>query len=134
MWNEALQEGAAVPGDLSSAGERVAELLAKDRFGIAIAGIQHANDRIRPVAISREDGAEYVVPTKEAVMRRDYPLVRSVYVAFDDHPGNPQHELLRALIAFILGDKGQALVVREGEYLPLPASVAQDEMEKVFRD
>jgi len=134
MWNEALEEVVAVPGDRTRAGERVAELLAKNRFGIAIAGVQHANDGIRPVAISREEGAEYVVPTKEAVMRRDWPLVRSVYVAFDDHPGNPQRELLREFVAFILGDQGQEQVAREGGYLPLPVSVAQDEMKKVFRD
>jgi len=134
LWNEALQEIVAVPGDRASAGERVAELLANDRFGIAIAGRQHANDSIRAVAIARGDGAEYIVPTKDAVMRREYPLVRSVYLAFDDHPDHPQRELLRELMAFILGENGQEIVVREGDYLPLPASVARDEMDRVFRD
>jgi len=122
LWNEALQEVVAEPGGQASTGGRITELLAENRFGIAIAGIQHANDDVRAVAISN------VFPTKDAVMRREYPLLRSVYIAFDDHPDNPRRELLRAFVRFILGESGQDTVVHEGEYLPLPESTAREQM------
>jgi len=132
VWNEALVEVAAVPGNQVSAGDEVTQLLGKDRFGIAIAGIQHGHANIRALAISRNDG-NYIVPSKETVKRREYPLTRSIYLAFDDHSENPKREMLREFLLFVLGEEGQGMIAREGGYLPLPHVLVTEEVAKIMR-
>jgi len=115
-WNCALHE---FSGDQR---RQLLEALAKDRYGIAIAGLADRNPNCKAIAV---DG---VLPTREAVMSRRYPLYRPVSLVVRRSPMPP---LASEYIAFLLSREGQEIVAGEGSYLPLPESIAREERRKL---
>ncbi len=101
---------------------QILEALAKDRYGIAIASLADRDPGCKAIAI---DG---ILPTREAVMSRRYPLYRPVSLVVRRAPMPP---LVSEYIAFLLSGEGQQIVAGEGSYLPLPESIARDERQKL---
>ena len=59
-----------------------------------------------------------------------YPLQRYLYIYVNRKPGEPLGPLAKEFLRFVLSRQGQALVSKD-HYLPLPASVAAAELEKL---
>ncbi len=59
-----------------------------------------------------------------------YPLSRYLYVYVNKAPGKPLDPLVKEYLKLILSKEGQEVVVKDG-YLPLPASVATEELKKL---
>ena len=111
--------------------------LSHDPYGIAYTGMCYKTPDVKAVALAEKTGAPFVLPTKETVADRSYPLTRSVYVYFA--PDLPSGELadpkvdpkLKEFLRYILSRLGQADVVRAGDYLPLPSATAAVERRKL---
>ena len=112
-------------------GRHVVDALARDRFGIAIAGLQFADARVKALALGSADGGPFVLATRDSVMQRRYPLTRSVSMFFDHAPGHPIDPKVAAYLGYLLSADGQAALARDGGYLPLSPDAAAYELEKL---
>jgi phosphate transport system substrate-binding protein len=133
-WNENLKEFVAktLPnGKLLNAPRQVTAALALDRYGIGFDGMQYGNDQLKAVAIAPRGGQNYIMPTRRTVQDMTYPLARSLYFVTKQPQGKPLDPNVREFLRYILSREGQEAVVREGDYLPLPANVVREELRKL---
>ena len=107
--------------------------LAKNKYGIAWAGIPHAADvpEVKVLALAANPGDPYVTPTRETIRERSYPLSRSVFIYINRAPGTPLEAKQREFLRFILSREGQEAVARNGNYLPLTRAVVDTERLKL---
>lgn len=129
LWNEDLREYADR--------KQLIAALAADPDGIGYCSLSYATDQVKPLAIAEKRGGPYVPLTRATVADRTYPLARPVFVDYTidneraeyTHPrGDPK---VKEFLRYILSRQGQADVVREGTYLPLPADVVAAQLAKM---
>ncbi len=112
-------------------------VLAQDRYGIAYTGLCYATPQVKPLALAENDGSPFVAPTRASVADRSYPLSRLVYIYFtvdkpNGGPADPRVDpKVREFLRYVLSRQGQADVAREGDYLPLTAGLAREQLEKL---
>jgi phosphate transport system substrate-binding protein len=101
------------------AGQLILDALADDPQGIAVSNARYANASVKMVAISPRQGEPYVMPSRETVRTRNYPLIRSVFVFLrkDSPPA------VVTFVKYVLSAAGQRQVAEEGDYLPLTADL-----------
>lgn len=98
--------------------------------GIGYSGIGYTTSSVRAVPLARADGKPFVEANSENAINGSYPLARFLYVYVNKVPGKPLPPLTREFITLVLSRQGQEVVVKDG-YIPLPAKVAQRELEKI---
>ncbi|WP_440224400.1 PstS family phosphate ABC transporter substrate-binding protein [Dokdonella sp. MW10] len=103
----------------ASEGADVVAALAADRDGIAYAPVRDATPAVRLIGLARDDAGPFLLPDEAAIRSRAYPLVRSIVLVTAHTKQEPMTPLVRAFVAHVLGDEGQAVLAREGGYLPL---------------
>lgn len=134
-WNPTLREFADEPGSVggeTDGGQKLLKALARDRYGIGYAGLLYSHPNVKPVALAEGPGKPFVVPTRETVMDRSYPLTRVITMFLDRPPGKPVDPKLREFLRYILSREGQEAVVREGQgYLPVLKPFADIELKKL---
>ncbi|WP_415853733.1 PstS family phosphate ABC transporter substrate-binding protein [Sinomonas sp. G460-2] len=145
LWLRVLQEGpwsdrAVLPegaptrmyaGSGGHAAEALVTTLEKDRYGIGLAGFRNVTVDLKAVPISEGSGTA-VAGTKETTANRAYPLSRSVYAFVREAPHTQWDPKVKEFMRFVLGREGQSVVATEGDYLPLPESVAGPELERLL--
>jgi phosphate transport system substrate-binding protein len=115
------------------------ETLSKDPYGIAYTGLCYQTAQTKTLALAERPGAPYVVPTRESVARRDYPLSRPVYVYLaPDTPGGEPADpkvdpKVREFLRYILSRQGQQDVTDEGDYLPLTSQLVRKQLDELDR-
>ena len=97
------------------AGTLILDALAKDEYGIAISNAHYARPEVKMLPIAKDSSGPNVLPSRETVRNRTYPLTRRVYAFLRRSPDPKVREFLR----YILSRDGQEDVVEEGDYLPL---------------
>lgn len=107
--------------------------LAQDKCGIAWTIVPQASKvpGLKPLALAAQDGGPYIVPSKASFQDRTYPLVRSLYFYLNRPPGTPIEPKLREFLRYILSREGQEAVMRNGNYLPLPAEFVQEQLRQL---
>jgi phosphate transport system substrate-binding protein len=108
-WNPNLIEFAdrrLDDGKLVDAGKRVIDAVAQDPDGIAYSSALYENPRVKPVALSRQDGGLYIAPGKEAVQSRAYPLTRVISIFLDRAPNKPVDPRLAEFLSYVLSRQG----------------------------
>lgn len=107
--------------------------LSHDRYGIAWTIVPQASKvpGLKPLALAAQDGGPYVVASKASFQDRSYPLVRSLYIYLNRKPGTAIEPRFKEFLRFILSQEGQDAVARNGNYLPLPAAEAQEQLKKL---
>jgi phosphate transport system substrate-binding protein len=120
MWNPNLRE---YPN-----GADITAALAHDRYGIAYTGLAYRTPEVKPLAIGADDGS-WVTLSRDTVASRKYPLTRSVYIYID--PGQLESPKVQEFLTYVLSGEGQDVVAREGGYLPLTASEALAQRQKL---
>ena len=103
--------------------------LARDKYGIAWTIVPQASKvpGLKPLALAAQDGGAYVTPSKATFQDRTYPLVRSLYFFLNRPPGAPIEPKLKEFLRFVLSREGQEAIMRNGNYLPLPAAFAREQ-------
>jgi len=108
----------------------VVQGVTKSLNGIGYSGIGYKTSGVKAVALSKEDGGEFIAATKANAANGTYPLSRYLYVYVNKAPNKPLAPIDREFIKMVLSKVGQQVVVKDG-YVPLPASVVEQELNKL---
>jgi phosphate transport system substrate-binding protein len=105
-------------------GKKILAALAPDPLGVAIAGAGLDDQHVKPIALAAASGGPFVLPTRENLIARTYPLTRAIYAYVNRAPGAPLDPKLREFLAYVLSVEGQNELGRAGDYLPLSQTAA----------
>ncbi len=132
-WNERLRIYANYVTKDGKLGRSLKSDLAKDRYGIAwIAAPTHKlPPGLKVLAIAAHPGAPYVPYTMETVRDRSYPLFSQIFMYVNRRADGSVDPKVREFLRFIVSRQGQEAVERDGKYLPLTATVAHEQMDKL---
>lgn len=109
----------------------VVQGVASDKYGIGYSGIGYKTSDVRALPLTSEAGStSYVAAEPENAYSGEYPLSRFLYLAVNYKPGSQLDDLRREFIRFVFSREGQEVVVKDG-YLPVPATVAREELKSV---
>jgi len=108
----------------------VVQGVTRDRAGIGYSGIGYRTSGVKALALAPKEGAPPVAATPEHVYDGTYPLARFLFVYVNKDPEKPLDPLMREFVKFIFSKEGQEVVIKDG-YLPVPAAVAQEEIERI---
>lgn len=134
-WNEQLKTysnmaGLKADGSLTPAGELMMNDLSKDPYGIAYAAIPFLTPTTKMLALAGNDG-KYVALDIEHVQDRTYPLIRDVYYYIKRMKGQPVDPKVKEFLRYVLSREGQSAIQRDGKYLPLTATAAALQLQKL---
>jgi phosphate transport system substrate-binding protein len=101
------------------AGQQAIDALKKDPYGLSVSGMKYAQSGVKALALAATPDSPYVVATKQSVIDGSYPLARTTYAFVTQAPGQSVSPLVKQFLQFIYSDEGQALVARQGGFLPL---------------
>lgn len=107
--------------ELCEAGSDAAlvDAVAADANAIAFGPIAAATDRVRLLALARQDDGVPVAPSVATVADRSYPLARAVHVVLDKPKDGPPAPHVTEFLRYVLSNEGQADVARDAAYVPL---------------
>jgi phosphate transport system substrate-binding protein len=97
--------------------------------GIGYSGIGYVTSGVKAVPLAKK-GTDFVDATPENAIKGSYPLARFLYVYVNKHPNKPLAPLESEFLKMVLSKSGQTVVVKDG-YIPLPAKVAEQELQKL---
>ena len=120
-------------GSLYRASEQIVDALYKDPYGIAVSNLRYASDRLKLVAIASADLGPFVLPSRQTISARTYPLARSTYAFIDQPPGKPIDPRVKEFLRYTLSVEGQADVLRDRGYLPLDGGTLAAQVSKLDR-
>jgi phosphate transport system substrate-binding protein len=95
----------------------VVHQVAQSKSGIGYGRLDKGNFGVKYLAIKLPSG-EVIPPTEANLRSRQYPLTRDVYLYVNRVPNTSLSPMLKSFLAFVLSNKGQDLVKKEG-YVPL---------------
>ncbi len=133
-WNCALHQYVHIyrpDGTIYDHGQQILDALAKDRYGIAVSNIRYAGPDVKPLALGLTDAGPFYPVTKQTLIDETYPLTRLLPAYIDLQPGMPIDPKLKEFLRYLLSREGQAVIVRDGRYLPLSAHVAEKERKRL---
>jgi phosphate transport system substrate-binding protein len=123
IWNPGLRE-------LNTSAE-IIDAVSKDPYGIGYTGICYETPAVKAVSLAARDSTQYFAPTRENVLKRQYPLTRSIYIYIDKTPGKPLDPKVKEFLRYVLSKEGQEDVLRGGIYLPLTEQAVQEQLKKL---
>jgi phosphate transport system substrate-binding protein len=123
-WNPTYRE---IKGDDA----QVLQAVAQDEQGIAYASLDPPSQHIKPLALSATAGAPFYALTEHNVAARAYPLSRVITMALNREPGKPIEPKVKEFLRFILSRDGQAVLARDGHYIPLTAASERAQLERL---
>ncbi|MGH8169268.1 MAG: PstS family phosphate ABC transporter substrate-binding protein, partial [Steroidobacteraceae bacterium] len=119
-------------GDMTRSTPKVAaaimSAMAQDPDGISFGNASYMTGQVKAIDLSN-GGVESPFSLSEVASGR-YPLQRYLYIYVNRKPGRPLEPLVKEFLRFVLSRQGQSLVSAD-HYLPLPALIDQQEMEKL---
>jgi phosphate transport system substrate-binding protein len=132
-WNCGMQEfeNGTADGRRVDAGHLILEALAKDPNGIAVSNAHYASSEVKALLLAASEAGPFVVPTKENTARRTYPLTRVVYIFLNRAPGKQVDPKVKEFLRYILGSDGEHDAISEGAYLPLPANIVREQLNRL---
>jgi len=108
----------------------VVQGVTEDLYAIGYSGIGYRTSGVRALPIAPKVGTPAVEPDYANVLSKKYPLSRYLYIYVVRDPRRPTDPLTKEFVKFVLSREGQEVVVKDG-FLPLPASVVQEELAKL---
>lgn len=132
-WRDSIVEftnGLNADRSTVDSGDLILKALADDPLGIALSNPHYANSQVKPLALSK-DGKTFVLADKTNVTERAYPLSRPIWIHINVPPGRPVDSNISEFLQYVLSREGQHDVERDATYLPLPASIAADQLRRL---
>lgn len=102
----------------------IASAVANDRNAIGYTGLAYLDAPVKVLALQRDPGGAAVPATYEAVAGASYPLSRLTYFNVNKKPGARLDPAIEEFLRFVLSRDGQAVVLKQGTYIPLRADQA----------
>jgi phosphate transport system substrate-binding protein len=133
-WNERLHGLAHIvrpDGTRHIQADQIVESIAKDRYGIAYTRYRGSEPGSKRLAIAPKGGGAPVEHTLDNVQNRSYPLYNEAYFYTNVKPGTEMNPMVKEFLRFVLSQEGQAEVMKDGKYLPLPADVVREQLKKL---
>jgi len=97
--------------------QQVIDVIATSKCAIGYGGMGFAHGDVRYACLSKKPGEPCAVPTTEAILAKEYPFSRPLFLYTD---GEPTGEL-KAFLDWALGEKGQEIVLASG-FVPIHLS------------
>jgi phosphate transport system substrate-binding protein len=119
-------------GTIYGQADQILDHLKADPAGIAI--IRYAPGfpkDLKVLAIAKDASSAPIPYTIDTVQSRSYPLWSDQSFWINRKPGEPIDPKVKEFVRFVLSQEGQALVQKDGKYLPLTAAVAAEELKKL---
>src|SRR5690606_4469861 len=98
--------------------------------GIGYSGIGYRTSGVKALRLAAREGGECVEATPANALSGRFPLARFLYVYVNKHPNRPLPPLEREFVRMVMSRTGQEAVVKDG-YIPLPAQVAAQQLQKI---
>ncbi len=137
-WNENLLVYANFVSKAGNLERGLNEDLAQDPNGIAYIaaptvnlGGKEADSGLKILKVANTEAGPYVPYTIDTLQDRSYPMFDRIYAYADHEPGKPMDPKVVEFLRFVLSREGQAAVMRDGKYLPLPAEVVRAQLKKL---
>jgi phosphate transport system substrate-binding protein len=108
----------------------VVQGITEDKYSIGYSGIGYKTSGVKTLALSEKPGGKCYDGHYENVITDKYPLSRYLYINIVKYPNKPLDPLVKEFLKFVLSQQGQAVVIKDG-YLPLPASIVNEELKKL---
>jgi phosphate transport system substrate-binding protein len=108
----------------------VVQGVSEDQYAIGYSGIGYRTSGVHALPIAPRVGAPAVEPNYANALSKKYPLARYLYIYVVRDPRRPMDPLTKEFLKFVFSREGQEIVVKDG-FLPLPASVVQEELAKL---
>lgn len=132
-WNwdvvREFKDNASEDGSVYPAGQQIVDALKRDPNGLAISTLEYATPEIKALPLASSGAAVPLTP--EAVIAESYSLARGAYIYINRPQDKPVDPKVAEFLRFVLSAEGQALVQRQGDYLPLNAAVAAEQRKKL---
>lgn len=110
----------------------LSDIVAADKYAISYTGLAwNTNPNTKVLKLSARPGDPYHEANFQEVAAQTYPLSRVIYIFANKAPGKPLNPVLNEFIKFALSKQGQADVVKDAIYTPLPAAMQRVELEKL---
>jgi phosphate transport system substrate-binding protein len=134
-WRCCMKEYAHIhrpDGTIYDSGQQILDDLSKDPEGMAVSNVRYVKDNaVKPLSIGRDIGGPFYDATKETLISQQYPLVRIIPAVIDRQPGHPVDPAVKEFLLYILSKEGQGDIVRNGKYLPMSPTAAEQERKKL---
>jgi phosphate transport system substrate-binding protein len=98
--------------------------------GIGYSGIGYKTSGIKALALAPKAGKPFVTIDEANIYAGKYPLARFLYIYVNKAPNKPLPPLELEFLKMVLSQTGQQVVEKDG-YVPLPATVIQQELKKL---
>ena len=108
----------------------VVQAVATDRYSMGYSGVGYRTADVKALSLSKSKGEPAFEPTQENCYSGDYPLARFLYVYANRDPSKRMEPLREEFVKLVLSKQGQELAIKDG-YIPLPANVAREELERL---
>ena len=108
----------------------VVQGVTEDRFGIGYSGIGYRTSGVRVVPLAKKEGEAYSEATLDNVINGSYPLGRFLFLYINKAPNKPLDPMIAEFCRYVFSKEGQQVVVKDG-YMPVPASVVEEELAKL---
>jgi phosphate transport system substrate-binding protein len=112
--------------------DQIVDHVAQDPGGIGyIRFHQDLPKTVKVLAVANGPGGPFIPLTMDSARDRTYPLWGEQSFWVEAKPGRPLDPKVYEFIRFVLSRQGQALVERDGKYLPLTAKIAAEQMSRL---
>jgi phosphate transport system substrate-binding protein len=130
-FKQTLREQVDAPG--VTALDAIVRAVASDPNAIGYSGFANKLPGTKTLALAETANAKHFwTGTPDEVLRREYPLSRTIYLCVNLQPGHTLDPLLREFIRYTLSREGQQDVARDqAHFLPLPAPMLAAERAKI---
>jgi phosphate transport system substrate-binding protein len=108
----------------------VVQAVATDKFAIGYGGFGALTADVRAVSLALDAKSPVVEAKADNAYAGTYPLSRFLYVYVNYKPGSQLDPLRREFVKYVLSQKGQANVSKDG-YFPVTAKIALDALKSV---
>lgn len=103
----------------------------KDPAAIGYGGFYGEKPNTKRIAISVSPRGPYSMGNFEEVAAAKYPLTRYIHIVVNRAPGKPLEPRVKEFLKYLLSREGQQAVEREGVFMPLPAPLVKQELQKL---
>ncbi len=113
-WDSISKEEFAPGALMLSSSQAIADEVAGNPAAIGYYGMGYISAKQKPVAIAKDEKAEYISPTIENVLNGKYPISRPLFLYTNDTP----HGLVKKFVDFALSQEGQDIVLAT-DFVPI---------------